>query len=291
MYTAVLSLSLIFTAVTTYHDYFITWASSPDLETHYNVGVAKIGAFIATLPAAETIYLSPTWLDHATLTLHTNNREDIHAYNGRHCFVYPQETAVSTTYVIVPDDEKNSLPLLESAFPEGLATEGGFLDNDQPYFVSYHIDAHSPAQIQPHYPVAATWGSKIALYGYDWSNQTYQPGDTITINLYYGALADMGINYTIFLHLRGPAEPETGNDLWGQVDREPCYQSYPTASWHVGEIVRDSYTITIDPDAPPGTYSLMMGLYQWPELTRLDAVSSSHTVMEQMVRLQEIQVE
>ena len=282
---------LIYSGYVTYNDYFRIWASNPSLETHFNVGVAEIGQYVATLPETETVYLSPTWLEHSTLQLHANNRADIHAYNGRHCFVSPPVTATHTTYIIVPADEGSSLPLLARYFPQGVSTARGYLSDGQPYFVSYEIAAESTAQSQPDFPVTANWDERIVLYGYDLPTQTFAAGETVNINLYFGALFDMGINYTVFLHLREMNSQSADVYLGGQVDREPCFQSYATSSWRVGEVIRDSFQVPIDPAAPPGDYELMVGFYKWPELTRLMAVSVTHDVREGAVVLGTVHVD
>ena len=96
--------------------------------------------------------------------------------------------------------------------------------------------------------------------------------------------------YTAFIHLLGSADPETGNTIWAQVDREPCFQSYPTSWWQEGEIIRDTYTLVINPETPSGTYEMMMGFYHWPELTRLNSVESTHKTDNQAVILQSIEI-
>ena len=284
VYTVFLFVGLIFSGVTTYKDYFLTWGNDPGLYTHYNVGVAEIGEFINTLPESETIYLSPTWIDHSTLKLHANNREGIRAYNGRHCFVYPEKTTAVTSYIIVPTDEANSLPLAQTAFPNGQTSR------EERYYTAYQIPADSPAQLESQRPLYTNWDDELSLIGYDISGDTFNAGDSITVNLYTQPLTDMSSNYTAFIHLLGSADPETGNTIWAQVDREPCFQSYPTSWWQEGEIIRDTYTLVINPETPSGTYEMMMGFYHWPELTRLNSVESTHETDNQAVILQSIEV-
>ncbi|MCA9872337.1 MAG: glycosyltransferase family 39 protein [Anaerolineales bacterium] len=290
-YTAVLLLGLLFTGWRSFRDLFLVWGVDPLLYTHYNVGVAEIGEYIAALPADETIYLSPTYIDHSTLKLHSGNREGIRAYNGRHCFVYPQQTSGETTYIIVPGDEGNSLPLLAGAFPQGGVSHEGYLGNGNRYFVAYQIPADAAAQMGPQQTAVAHWDDQLALLGFDLAQDTFRAGDTITLNLYLQPLADMKANYTAFLHLRGAENPATGSPVWGQVDREPCFQSYPTSWWQPGEVIRDTFDLTIAPDTPPGDYQITLGFYHWPELTRLPIVTSSQAVLDDTAVLQTIRVE
>ncbi len=284
-YALLLVCAIAITGFITYRDLFQIWGKDPGLYTHFNVGVAEIGEYIADLPEDETIYLSPTWIDHASLKLHANNREGIHAYNGRHCFVYPQETSNKTHFIIVPEDEANSMPLLQSYWPDGEITHEGYLNKAEPYYLAYVIPPQSIAQFQPQHPLYANWNNEIALLGYDISGDSFQAGDTITINLYMQALTDMSMNYTAYLHLLGTPHPETGNTLWGQVDREPCFQSYPTSWWQEGEIMRDTFNLKIADDAISGDYILAMGFYHWPELTQLQVLEETDAVVDGQVVL------
>ena len=281
---------ILFTGVTTYRDLFHTWGTDPGLYTHYNVGVAEIGKYIASLPEDETIYLSPTWIDHASLKLHSNNRAGIHAYNGRHCFVYPQATTNKTNYIIVPGDEANSLPLLKEYFPQGEITHNGTLANDDLYYVAYEIPPATTAAFNPQQLTYTNWDNEVAILGYDVSSDTFNPGDTITVNLYFRPLANMSANYTSYIHLLGPTDPETGNSLWGQVDREPCFQSYPTSWWQGNEVIRDTFNLTISPDAPTGEYQLTMGFYHWPELSQLVIVDSDRQTIAEAIIAQTIEI-
>ena len=281
---------ILMSGVFTYNDLFLNWGKDPALYTHFNVGVAEIGEYIASLPEEDTIYLSPTWIDHATLKLHTNNRENIHAYNGRHCFVYPERTRQDTHYVIVPSDENNSLPLLANYYPSGQIANEGYLDNGDLYYVAYHIPEGTSAQFEPQQKAYTNWADKVSVLGYDVSSDSFQPGDTITVDIYFKPLTNMERNYTSFIHLLGPADPETGNTLWAQVDREPCFQSYPTSWWRGNEIIRDTFTMTISPDAPIGEHQITMGFYHWPEMQQMVIVESENDTTNQKAIAKTIEI-
>jgi hypothetical protein len=51
------------------------------------------------------------------------------------------------------------------------------------------------------------------------------------------------------------------NPLWGQVDRLPVDGNAPTNAWAPGQVVGDPYALPVDPNAPPGQYTLTVGLY------------------------------
>jgi len=290
LYVTIIAGGVLFTAYRTYHDYFIDWGSRPALYTHYQVGVKEIGQYIATLPPEETVYLSPTWGEHASLRLHSGRRDDIRAYNGRNCLVFPQETKTKTTYVVVPAEDQNTLSLLPRYFPQGQTIYEGVLANGAHYFTAYTIPAYAGAHFSPQYPLKANWDNQIQLLGYDLEETNFVDGDTITLNLYYRTLEEMSQDYTVFIHLRGQPDPASGNVVYGQSDREPCFRSYPTSSWQSGEVIRDTFTLTIPPETRAGTYQLATGFYSWPELTRLPLVDTAGAADGEAVILGEVPI-
>ena len=161
------------------------------------------------------------------------------------------------------------------------------MQNGRSYFTAYQIPTGETAQFQPLQPLTAAWYNQIELLGYDIGGSIFHAGDTIPMNLYLRPLADMKRDYTIFIHLIGP-ENQTGGPLWGQVDREPCFQSYPTSWWQPDEIMRDSFELPISLDAPPGNYMLQIGFYWWPDSSRLPVSQSTSETAAGAVIMQEI---
>ena len=79
----------------------------------------------------------------------------------------------------------------------------------------------------------------------------------------------------LFVHLLGPDNPATGNNLWAQDDSAPCRGFYPTSVWSPPEVVIDAYTLRVPEDAPPGQYELQIGFYTWPDFQRLSTHSGT----------------
>jgi 4-amino-4-deoxy-L-arabinose transferase-like glycosyltransferase len=288
---AMVAAGLLYSAVRTYRDYFVVWAGDPDLFTHFEVGITSIGKYAGSLPPDEQVYLSPVAADHPGVVFNSQRRPRIQGYDGRVCIVVPQETAGSTTYLIVPNDDTNSLDLLRAYFPQGEVAAEGPLHYQQPYFLAYRVPGSTRALIGPSHPVEVDWGNKIRLLGYDLGAAVYGPGDTMTLTLYYQALEGMDSDYTVFTHLLGPENPTTGGTAWGQSDSEPCRRSYPTSSWTTGEIVRDQFAIGIADDAPPGDYQIEAGLYLLATMTRLPATNSEgHRLLDDAALLGTVEV-
>ncbi len=108
----------------------------------------------------------------------------------------------------------------------------------------------------------APFAEGITLLGYDVANHTLQPGDSVNLTLYWQAEGALPQSYKVFTHLLGETfNAGSGNFLWGQVDSEPVANTRPTTSWRSGEVIVDQYAIPLQPDAPPGTYRIEIGLY------------------------------
>ncbi len=130
-------------------------------------------------------------------------------------------------------------------------------------------------------PVSVTFGSHVALVGYDVQVQTSndKPG-TVTLTLYWQALGEMDTDYTVFVHLVDGNGTERG-----QHDSMPVNGAYPTTLWQPGEFVTDAHTLALPPDLPPDDYGLEVGLYQVETGRRLAVAGNGDKVTLDKVRV------
>jgi mannosyltransferase len=110
----------------------------------------------------------------------------------------------------------------------------------------------------------ATLGDQVRFLGYDMQAGPARVGENLSFTLYWQAMKPMDVSYTVFTHLLGPSD-----QVIGQKDSVPQDGAYPTTLWQPGDIVADSYTFTIDPNAPPGEYPIEIGMYRVETATRL----------------------
>jgi hypothetical protein len=134
LWSAVLLAGLLYTTVATYRDYFVVWASDPDLPAHFQADYRAIGEFIGGLDAAQPVWLSPFPADHPVIQLHAGLRPNLRGYNGRLCLPYADPTGErGAVYVIVPGLQDSSLALLQAMYPTGETVEGPLrLGSDRP---------------------------------------------------------------------------------------------------------------------------------------------------------------
>ena len=255
----------------TYHDYFVEWASMPGLLTHFEAERAAIGDYVRELPPDERVYVSPEVPSHPVIRFHSGRRDDVQGYNGRVCFVVPERTDSSTTYVIDPRQEDRSLDLLEGTMPQGYRAEVPELYAEKGSFVAYRIPAGSRATISIGRTRSATWAERMELLGFDIDKEAYEAGGVVSLTLYYRALRKMDHRYTAFVHLLGPSGGSALGPLRAQNDSEPCHGFFATSSWLPGEIIVDRISLEIPDDAPAGRYTLLTGFYETGTGRRLPA--------------------
>ncbi len=137
------------------------------------------------------------------------------------------------------------------------------------------------------HPLDANFGGQIRLLGYTLDGDTVRPGDTLRLILYWQALKPIEKSYTVFAHLLD------GNGvIRGQEDSTPVNSSYPTDEWTPGETIVDRYyDLTVAPDAPPGPYTIEVGLYYQPTGIRLDVLDEMGNPQETRVFLPGVRVE
>jgi hypothetical protein len=137
------------------------------------------------------------------------------------------------------------------------------------------------------HPLHANFADKIRLLGYELDDNS-QPailrqrsGQAHILTLYWQAQQRLDTSYTVFAQLLGPA-----GGVRAQVDSVPQSGGYPTIWWLPGEIVADTLTLELPPDAPRDrTYRLIVGLYDATNGVRLP-VSGTDTDFVELTSLQ-----
>jgi hypothetical protein len=111
----------------------------------------------------------------------------------------------------------------------------------------------------------ARFGDQLVLVGWslhgppDFSGPpgpSLEPGDTLTLTAVWQAQQPLTTGLTAFAHL----VDEAGQG-WAGDDHQPYGGLYPTSTWGPGEMVRDTFTLTVPAGAPPGLYDVQVGWY------------------------------
>jgi len=143
-------------------------------------------------------------------------------------------------------------------------------------------------------PVAVTFDGRagfhtchqIKLLGYEVDREVIRPGGSLTVTLYWQALAPMEQNYSVFVHLLDE------NDLvLASQDTFPGQGTYPTRLWRAGDAIADVYIIVIPPTAfTPSSAQLEVGLYEFDSGKRLAVYGPQGEPLGDNVRFHRIKV-
>jgi uncharacterized membrane protein len=109
----------------------------------------------------------------------------------------------------------------------------------------------------------AKFDEGIALLGFEGPVSSAAGRPLCTI-LYWQAESEITNDYTIFVHLVA----EDGF-VQAQSDSQPVFGYHPTSVWEPGEIVADLHCLYLLPGLPSGDYSLLTGLYNPQNGSRL----------------------
>lgn len=168
--------------------------------------------------------------------------------------------------------------------------EGEAVEVGQFTLISRHLGTTtSPARIT--YPLNLRLGESIRLLGYDLPQAVVEPGGVVELTLYWQATEPVTARYKVFTHLLGQTyNAASDNFLWGQQDNEPVEGQVPTTVWTPGVIVTDPYHIPVATDAPPGRYTLEVGLYGLVDGARLPISGPDGKPIGNAVMLAQIEV-
>ena len=135
-------------------------------------------------------------------------------------------------------------------------------------------------------PLKANFADTLLLLGYDLPQRRVEPGGTIPLTLYWQALRPMSEVYVVFNRLL-----DANQQPWGGYDRWP-QETSKTTLWQPGEIVIDTFGLPVAPDAPPGVYTIDLGLYNQADATAapLPLVQAGQSVGQNSVRLGPVKV-
>ncbi|MFN8524060.1 MAG: glycosyltransferase family 39 protein [Chloroflexota bacterium] len=113
-------------------------------------------------------------------------------------------------------------------------------------------------------PLAASFGDRLGLVGFDPPPRRVRLGATIETRLVWRALVDGTDSYTISVQVI-----DSEDRVVAQHDAEPSNGRRPTAGWLAGEYVDDGHQLRIPREIPRGRYSLAVVVYRPEDGQRL----------------------
>jgi hypothetical protein len=100
-------------------------------------------------------------------------------------------------------------------------------------------------------------GPPIAFVSATAFGDSFAPGTTVGLSLEWLVRRQPTENLTLFAQLIGP-----DGKVWGQYDAPAGWTSHYSSAWQPGEQIVLPWYIPLKPDAPPGQYRLIVGMYR-----------------------------
>lgn len=138
-------------------------------------------------------------------------------------------------------------------------------------------------------PVRFNFADQMALIGYQVEPRRLYAGETLTLTLYWEALDEMEIDYTIFTHLRDLEDPS--NRIYAQHDAPP---PNGTLTWHKGDVIETPFSLTLAEDTPAGVHEIEIGIYHRDEAggsPRLALVTPDGRIVDDFLILGKVRVD
>lgn len=249
--------------ITSAQEYFIRWASLPDLTHKFDAELWAIAQQVTAQPPNTPLYLTPSAISHPTLmfALQTHNRPTPIVFDGR--TIFPLTAQVSSRpelYMVLEDDFRTPL-LLPEIFPTARLLHEA---RDHDATIANRLYLRPPNAIPqrpPQHPLLVTLGDGIVLQGYDIQPAALRAGQVLYLQLHWVAQAMPTGDWTVFTHLL--TNDATGKKrLVAGYDSPPGAGSLRTTRWQAGWRILDEYQIPLPAALTAGEYGLEIGLYQ-----------------------------
>ena len=112
------------------------------------------------------------------------------------------------------------------------------------------------AEVQPQTAIEEDKGELapgIRLLGYDFPRRDANPGEELSVALYWQALEDLNRDYLIAIQLT-----DDHGDVWAESFGAPVYGTYPTTQWAEREVLKDWHDVSLPRDIPQGDYQVLL---------------------------------
>lgn len=107
----------------------------------------------------------------------------------------------------------------------------------------------------------------------------------VDVTLYWRADQHIQEDFHVFVHVEDLARGGKPSRIWGQSDRTPGCDRYPTSEWQPGQLVADRHVFQLVPDIPPGEHDILVGMYRLADGSRLEVLEGTGTATANYVRL------
>jgi len=265
-YLAVLVVGISASAWLTYHDYFETFARLPGTYYAYNVDMVEIAQWVNARSQNAQVYLAPLYAQQGTISFLTRNAL-LKSFDSRDTIVLPPRANGRDAYYAFPPEQAPRVKTLAERL--GVGERADVIgSNGAPILLVYHVAANrlpmmasgSDASVTSDFlkstkQISASWENKIHLLGA--RTETLGTGNRqLSITLMLQTLETMSQDFAFSVKVRGQ-----DGAIWGQQDKMPGSNSFPTTRWTPGEIVVERFMPEFDECPPQGRYTITVEVY------------------------------
>lgn len=245
--------------------YFTAYARAPKLRDDFTAHITALTRTLIERSRTDAVFADRiTEAENAVHFDYLLPGTDVRYLDFRQCLPLTDRRATDTTYALAAGRDPRSLEQLRTLYPAASITvqrsESVWLIDD---VTLMSIPAGAPMRLSAQ-PADIAFAPGMRLMGYTLAPERVRAGDSVFVTLYWQVMRDIHIDYTAFVHIATDA----ASPPVAQRDGPPCQGFYPSSQWRAGDVVPDSFAITIPADVPAGAYPLFAGWYQFPSLER-----------------------
>jgi 4-amino-4-deoxy-L-arabinose transferase-like glycosyltransferase len=264
-----------------YHAYFVTWASAPEVRELYQGSITAIAHELDAHDPPGPVAIGAPYVNYwhpwnaVALDL-ALRREDLSVrwFNPAGGWVWPAGEVVTYYFPSDPLGPQSFDPILEQLF----ILDAASLSSASAAFTAFRVVrpaalekrldalvempvawppelAHLPSPRQP-----LTFGERFTLLGVELLAEAAPPGGELRLITYWEVLSVDPTPSVAFVHLTSD-----GLDIWGQQD----WLDVRTSDLQPGDRFAQVHAVVVNPETPPGLYHIQLGLYGPDTLARL----------------------
>lgn len=134
----------------------------------------------------------------------------------------------------------------------------------QEHQVAAHVLTRRPSPMRP--ADVTLGGGKIRFLGSDARPDPVGPGQSLRISHYFECLKPLDKSWKVFVHVQGAGRA----GILVNADHVPVDNLYPTDRWQPGQIIEDSYSVSV-PASAPDELDVFVGFYRFDDRLPVDA--------------------
>jgi hypothetical protein len=140
-------------------------------------------------------------------------------------------------------------------------------------------------ELLPGEALDVNFGDRMRLRGWRSGGAIAHPGTTLTVTLAWEAREALDGQVVVFVHLLS-----SDNTLVAQHDAPPVGQMIPPSLWSSGAVFGYPVEIELPDELPAGDYRLLVGVYLWPSLERLEVLTDVQGAEMRVAELMDVRI-